>query len=128
MPLIVQARPEGWFPAYGTAYDNRELFECAVDPQFALTQRCSQVNAELTLRLAEGAVVPQRVTELSDELQAAVDALKPSIVREMSKPNISLGKSRQTVALQLAILFPFYLPGCVRLMSQLPYLLKYSRL
>ncbi|KAL1466149.1 hypothetical protein MTO96_042916, partial [Rhipicephalus appendiculatus] len=84
------ARPQGWFPAYHTAYDNRELFERVVDPQFALTLRCSQMNAALTLRLAEDEVVPYRVTELADELRAAVDALKPSMVREMSKHNISI--------------------------------------
>nr|XP_037272792.1 N-acetylated-alpha-linked acidic dipeptidase 2-like [Rhipicephalus microplus] len=85
-----EARPEGWFPAYHTAYDNRELFERSVDPQFALTLRCSQVNAALTLRLAEDAVLPYRVTEFADELRSAVRGLDPSMVGEMSKHNISL--------------------------------------
>ncbi|XP_037272792.2 aminopeptidase NAALADL1-like [Rhipicephalus microplus] len=85
-----EARPEGWFPAYHTAYDNRELFERSVDPQFALTLRCSQVNAALTLRLAEDVVLPYRVTEFADELRSAVHGINPSMVGEMSKHNISL--------------------------------------
>ncbi|XP_037557963.2 putative N-acetylated-alpha-linked acidic dipeptidase, partial [Dermacentor silvarum] len=84
------SRPSGWFPAYHTAYDNRELFERAVDSRFELTLRCSQMNAALTLRLAEEAVLPYNVSEMANELRAAVDGVEPSIVHEMSKQNISL--------------------------------------
>ncbi|XP_054925231.1 N-acetylated-alpha-linked acidic dipeptidase 2-like [Dermacentor andersoni] len=85
-----EPRPSGWFPAYHTAYDNRELFEHAVDSKFELTLRCSQMNAALTLRLAEDALLPYNVSEMADELRAAVDELEPRIVQEMSKHNISL--------------------------------------
>ncbi|XP_077497684.1 aminopeptidase NAALADL1-like [Amblyomma americanum] len=85
-----RARPSGWFPSYHTAYDDGEVFARKLDPQYALTLRCCQMNGAMTLRLAEDAVLPYRVAELAKELQAAVGGLDQSLRRELAKHNISL--------------------------------------
>ncbi|KAK8765089.1 hypothetical protein V5799_032304 [Amblyomma americanum] len=97
----VEARPSGWFPSYHTAYDDGEVFARKLDPQYALTLRCCQMNGAMTLRLAEDAVLPYRVAELAKELQAAVRGLDHSLRRELAKHDISLDwLKKETVKFQ----------------------------
>ncbi|XP_066273318.1 aminopeptidase NAALADL1-like [Branchiostoma lanceolatum] len=90
--------PRSVYPSYHTAYDNMDLMERFVDPDFTVHRAMARISGELVRRLADALVLPYDSRKYAPSLSAFLQATEEDFASMLHDQDISIDALRLAVA------------------------------
>ncbi|CAH1253980.1 NAALADL1 [Branchiostoma lanceolatum] len=95
--LMTNYSPRSIYPSYHTAYDNMDVMERFVDPDFTVHRAMARISGELVRRLADALVLPYDSRKYGPSLSAFLQATEEDFGSRLINQDISIDALRLAV-------------------------------